>query len=345
MPMWEKLKHVMVKHLLNVSNKVVFFAAITWAFTGWIGLWLLDESTLLPPVEYLYWLVVTGSTVGYGDLSPVTDGGKLFVMLHIIPFGLSLFALVIGRVASMVTQFWRRGLRGERALDFSNHILILGWQGERSKLLSKLIKEEALANRQRHVVLVDDSEPENPMPEVLDGYVRVKNFTTDEDMQRCKISQASTVVIAMRSDNQAFTAALYVSKVNPQAHLIVSLQDDELARMLRLHCPHAELSPNMEVEILVKSAMDPGSSELHYELVHLGDDETQYAVTYPDTVPSQALEKLFLTLKQRHNATILAIRDGQDNRLRVNPDLAYEVQPGDIIYYVADRRIKDWQWT
>lgn len=344
MPMWEKLKTTLVKHLLNVSNRAIFIAVLLWALGGWIGLWVLGEHDLLPITDYVYWLMVTASTVGYGDMSPVTHGGKLFVMLYIIPIGLSLFALLIGRVAAMFTRFWRRGLRGERAMDMDNHILMLGWQGDRSRLLGKLIKEEALANRQRSVVLVDDQLEENPLVDTLDGFVKVKSFTTDEDMQRCNLSKASTVVIAMPSDNQAFTAALYCAKANPEAHLIVSLQDDELARMLQLHCPNAELSPNMEVEMLVKSAMDPGSSELHYELVRLGDDETQYSVTYPDSQAPQAIERLFVQLKKQYNATILGLRSAQSGKLNVNPTLDSEVQPGDTIYYVASRRIKDWQW-
>ncbi|WP_119393639.1 ion channel [Salinibius halmophilus] len=344
MPMWEKIKHTLVRHLLNVSNRVILLAVLLWALVGWIGLWLLGEQDLLPLTDYVYWLMVTASTVGYGDMSPVTHGGKLFVMLYIIPFGLSLFALLIGRVAAVFTDFWRRGLRGERAVDMDNHILLLGWQGDRSRLLSKLIKEEALANRQRRVVLVDDTLEENPLPTVLDAFVKVKSFTTDEDMQKCNLAKASTIVIAMPSDNQAFTAALYSAKANPNAHLIVSLQDDELARMLRLHCPNAELSPNMEVEILVKAAMDPGSSELHYELIHLGDDETQYSVQYPSDLPAKPIEALFLQLKKQHNATILGVRSGDSGKLNVNPALDINIQPGDIIYYVASQRVKNWQW-
>jgi len=49
-------------------------------------------------VDSLYFAVVTLTTVGYGDLTPQTDAGKLFTVLYIL-VGLGILASFIGLVS------------------------------------------------------------------------------------------------------------------------------------------------------------------------------------------------------------------------------------------------------
>ena len=51
----------------------------------------------------LWWAVTTLTTVGYGDMYPVTAGGKLFTFLVLI-VGLGVVAVPTGLIASALTQ-------------------------------------------------------------------------------------------------------------------------------------------------------------------------------------------------------------------------------------------------
>lgn len=72
---------------------------------------LLLAGTLLYPVlegwslvDSLYFSVVTLATVGYGDIHPVTDLGKLFTVLYILT-GVGVLVVFASRVVNvMVTQ-------------------------------------------------------------------------------------------------------------------------------------------------------------------------------------------------------------------------------------------------
>ena len=51
----------------------------------------------------LWWAVVTLTTVGYGDVTPVTVGGKVFTFFVLI-VGLGIVAVPSGRFASALSK-------------------------------------------------------------------------------------------------------------------------------------------------------------------------------------------------------------------------------------------------
>lgn len=52
----------------------------------------------------IYFVLVTISTVGYGDISPATAAGRVFTIVFIIGLGLTIFGMVIGAMAESITE-------------------------------------------------------------------------------------------------------------------------------------------------------------------------------------------------------------------------------------------------
>ena len=58
-------------------------------------------------LDAVYFTVITLTTVGYGDFSPATDGGKVFTMLYIL-LGLGIVGALVAVIADAAV-----GLAGE----------------------------------------------------------------------------------------------------------------------------------------------------------------------------------------------------------------------------------------
>jgi voltage-gated potassium channel len=340
-----RLRKLIVKVFSEMRWYTIVLALAFYALSSWLLLWLANEKELTQSSDFIYWLVVTGSTVGYGDFYPTTDTGKYLVAFYIIPLGLSIFALVLGRIASWVSNQWQKGARGLKDLDVEDHILVLGWNGHRTlRLLKLLLRERAWVEGNPAIVLCVRADITNPMPEEIE-FVKVTTFSNDIDMDRACVASAKVILMDNPEDDLTMTTALYCSQRNPTAQMVAYFNDESLVPLLQRHCPNIECTPSVAVEMLAKAAFDPGSSLLHHDLLDVDQGHAQYSVTLPSGTPPIKIAQLFIGLKRDYRATLIGLARAKDKlSIHVNPDLDEEVYADDKIFYIADERIQKFDW-
>jgi voltage-gated potassium channel len=343
--MFPKLRKMLVRVFAEMRWYSIVLALLFYGMTSWLLLHLAGEESLTQSTDFIYWLVVTGSTVGYGDLSPSTTVGKYLVSFYIIPMGLSIFALVLGRVASWVSNQWQKGARGLKSLDIDDHILVLGWNGHRTiRLLELLIRERSFIKDDPVIVLCVRADITNPLPGQIE-FIKVSTFSNDADMDRACVAKARVVLMDNPEDDLTMTTALYCSQRNPDAQMVAYFNDESLASLLQKHCPNVECTPSVAVEMLAKSAFDPGSSLLHHDLLDINHGQAQYSVSIPVHTPPIKVAHIFEILKHKYHATLIGMSKAQQKlNIQVNPGLDLMLLPGDKIFYIADERIIDLHW-
>jgi len=98
-------------------------------------------------LDALYWALVTVSTVGYGDISPVTDMGKMVAMVGII-FGIAMISFVTSVMVSAFSERFDelRTHSSLTALYELDNIVILNGYGYLGSRIAHYIKEETEYN-------------------------------------------------------------------------------------------------------------------------------------------------------------------------------------------------------
>ncbi len=344
MTSFDRLRKVLVKYFIDLRWHSIFIAIAIYMSASWIILELCGETSITRDSNFFYWIMVTASTVGYGDFSPATSQGKYATALFVIPFGLSLFGLVIGRIASFVSYQWRKGVQGLKALNYENHILVIGWNGNRTlQLIRLLLKETQDHSKIKNIALCVKADIENPLPDKI-GFVKTSSFSSEVEMQRASINNAACIIIDNPEDDMTMTTALFCSQQNPDAHIIAYFKDEQLGALLKSHCPNVESMPSVAVEMLAKSAMDPGSGLLHQQLLDSNKGMTQYSINYTATAATP-FENLFNKFKQQYQATLIGISTQGPDSLELNPELDKIIEPGNTLFYIAAQRIKHIDWS
>ncbi len=323
----------------GLSKAHVGLISLSFVLIVYVGYQLAGESELIKsPLKLVYYLTVVGSTVGFGDLSPVTDTGKTFTAFFVIPGALGIFAMIAGKIVARGMNLWFRKQKGMHTLSLTNHIVLIGYNPNRTPSLVKLIDRED----DRDIVLVSCEQKENPLPDMVQ-FINVPSFTNEDELSRSSLKDADCIIIDTDNDENTLLIALFVSAINSEAHLVAHFLDTVKARILKHQCPNAEIISNLSTELLAKSVVDSGSSLLHTEMVNAEQGETQYGIKVESTIPFE-IKDVFLEFKVRAGATIIGMRRHGEDKVSLNPDLSTMVYPGDTLYYISDERIEFNHW-
>lgn len=92
----------------NREVLLLFSLTTLVAFGGAVVFMLLEDWYF---IDALYFAIVSMATVGYGDLSPETNLGKLFTIGYLI-IGVGIFVLTVAAVAEAILSELRRTRNG-----------------------------------------------------------------------------------------------------------------------------------------------------------------------------------------------------------------------------------------
>jgi voltage-gated potassium channel len=225
-----------------------------------------DVNTLL---DAFYFSLVTGSTVGYGDITPSSAVGKLFA-LSVLLVTVSSFAVVLGVVFTPLIEarFSKAlGRMTEEQLDvLDNHVLVLGF-GD----LTEPILEE-LSTQADVLVVVDDEERARRLSER--GYTVLTDDPSDEEAQRRgKVDVAQAVVAATNNDAEDALTILTARQLNPEVTIVAAATQRENINKLKRAGADTVISPaTLGAHFLAESALGKEGAETLEERLLGGDD-------------------------------------------------------------------------
>ncbi|MCF6245411.1 MAG: NAD-binding protein [Sulfurovum sp.] len=157
--------------LLKKRFEFIFLGYMLFAITFTLGsiFYLLEygiNEKLGSYLDAIYWALVTISTVGYGDISPVTEMGKIVSMFGII-FGIAMISFV---TSVMVSAFSERfdELRNQDSINHVNrmqNVVVINGYGHLGETIAKKLK---IHKKYEPVIIENDEKKANIALE--DGY-------------------------------------------------------------------------------------------------------------------------------------------------------------------------------
>jgi voltage-gated potassium channel len=214
----------------------VVLAAIV--LLGILWFWKVERWTL---IESAYMTVITLATVGFMEVHPLGERGRLFTIALIL-MGLFTIGYIVNRFTEALIQgYFQEGikLRQERSLieSLDQHYIVCGF-GRTGRHVANEFFAEGIP-----FIIIDDNAEEVEEVKQLGYTVILGDATLDETLTRARIEQAICVVTALPSDAQNLYTVLSAKTLNPQIRAIARASNEEAVQKLQRAGADAVVSP------------------------------------------------------------------------------------------------------
>lgn len=335
------------RHLFYVGQGIVGLTIVV----GGLSLFL-AEGTVNPdvhdPIDGLWWAIVTVSTVGFGDVTPVTFLGRIigaFLMLAGM-FTMAFFTGTVGStLISAVLDLRREQFRMSSTIG---HIVILGHDAG-SGLLLQLLAEEIKDERVEMVIMANRERP----PEVPPRFAWVHGDPTKEsELAKVRLEAASRALVVGSREEVPQKADAVTLLVLFTLRSYLSRQQDPGRRLFDLHVVaeildtenvhHAQAagadevieSTRMGFSLMAHAISTPGSGAIMSSVVGA---EAQCVYIHPWTPPKGHSPRTYAEWRRLAKATTGALVLGYrlDGRDVLNPADDAVFPPGAALVYLA----------
>ncbi|QTA80242.1 Potassium channel domain-containing protein [Desulfonema limicola] len=308
------------------------------ALGGSAGLVYFEKNTEFS--DALWWVVVTMTTVGYGDISPATAGGRL-VASAVMIVGIGFLGILTASIASIFVENKLLENKGMKKTYVKDHIIICGWHFRGSRIVEELRIDSK--SSKLYIVIIADI-PEKP---VDDEYLYFIRGEVNEDTLKKACIETARVVIVLSDDKldayardaKTILNTLTIESINPDVYTCVELMDEKNAA----HCRRAKadeiiVAGELSTNLLVQAALNHGITRMISELVSNRFGEDLYKVDVPSRFSGQTFFEVMCDLKENHGILCIGIEDLTGNRFLANPDKKYILNKDDRLIVIASKR-------
>lgn len=323
--------HSFLKRLILIAGLLTAALLI-----GTFGFHIIENWSLF---DSFYMSLITLTTVGYGEVHPLSTLGRVFASFLML-IGVTTVFVSIAVIGDTLLRLEMRDYFGQRRKermlrDISGHYIVCGAGRVGRSVIHELLRSGA------HVVLIDNREERAGWASERNVITLVADATKDETLRKARIDTAKGLVAAISSDAENVYVALSAKVLNPGLLIAARASDEQAEEKLHragattVFTPYSIIGHRLAQSLLrphVTSFLDVASA--FRKSVDLDLELEQVPVHAPSFLNGQTLGQL--RLGAEYGIIVLAVQH-KDGVMQFNPPADQRIEAGDVLIAMGDR--------
>lgn len=285
-----------------------------------------DRLSLL---DATYYAVVSLSTTGYGDITPLTPTARFVNVVVITPARVLFLIILVGTTLEVLTDQFRTKIRLDAwRRTVQDHFVVCGY-GTKGRSAVKALLDDGV--NPRRIVVVEPS-AQVAAQAANAGFAVVEGDATRRSvLEQAGARKARAVIVATRTDDAAVLITLTVRQLaGPDTRIVAAVREAENAALLRQSGAHqVVVSAATAGQLLGLATHAPPVVNVIEDLLTPGEG---MAIA----TRSVTRDELGRAPRELADLIIALVRRGQT--VHITDPAAATLQPGDLIIYIRDDR-------
>jgi voltage-gated potassium channel len=234
----------------------LLFLLLFITITAGIAIYVFEENkneNIQSIFDALYWALITISTVGYGDISPVTPEGRVVSMLIIIS-GIAMISFVTSVIVSSFSEKLDE-LKENRIIEELNkkdEFMIICGYGQMTRMFLRYYAKEY---ENRYIVI--DNDKEKVEEAIKEGYKAIHEDASKHDViKRFNLQYSNITLLALTGNDIAnIYITLNAKALSRKIKVIARARTDRMIKKYQLAGADSIVRPNVIADRMLYTAI------------------------------------------------------------------------------------------
>ena len=288
-----------------------------------------------PPFDAFYMTLITVSTVGYGEVHPLSRAGRVFNSFLIF-FGVTIMLLAVGGMTQAIIElelnqyFGKR--RNRKMIDkLNDHYIVCGFGRVGRGAASELQRAGA------PFLVVDKNEDRVEWAMKSGMLAALADATNDETLRDAGVLRAKGLIATLSSDADNLFVILSAKALKPSLLVSARIATEETERKMRLAGADYVFAPyDITGYRMAQVMLKPHVFQfIDFTTKNLGLDVGIEQVRVPASSEFVSKSLADMQLRKELGVIVLAIRKS-DGRMLFNPPADAEIHGGDFLIVMGE---------
>jgi len=324
------------KKKLSTNNSIILAIVflLSMIVIGISGYTLIEGYSF---INAIFMTIITISTVGYREVQPLTDNGKIFTIILIV-FSFGIFAYAVSTITRYlidgVFQNYFKSNKVKRRIErVKDHVIICGYgrNGRQAAIEAKEYGFEVLIIEENESIVKQYLEDSKLM------YIQ-GDSTNDEVLSLAKPELARALITTLPNDADNLFVVLSAKEMNPDLKIISRAADDNSNKKLRrAGATNIIMSDKLGGQRMARLIAEPDVVEfLDHVLIQQKSDVSISEICFSDSgdaISGKTIRELGVRDSSGVNIIGLRLANG-DYVLNPSPDM--EIQSNDKLFVLGN---------
>ena len=296
-------------------------------------------------IASFWWAIATLTTVGYGDIYPITGWGKFFSSI-ISLLGIGFVALPTGIITAGFMEKMLDINKTYKEIELENHVIIVGWNS-----LSKDILQELVISNMEVVIITNEKDHFDIVNTTFEKHKKqismlLWDLENHDYAEKVNLAKSAMVFINHGDDSAKLISILNIKKKYLTTNITVMLDNDALVETFHsAGATHVLSQDDLIAKLIASQVYEPDVAIFIEDLMATTQkdedyDIQQFLVIDQNPFRNKTYGQAFLELKQQHNALLIGmVKIEEDKRiLHKLPEDQLMIQQGDFLLVIVNAK-------